>query len=152
MSETVTTIETLPPARDAAFEVALHEPCSLKFGQGLSGQYVDILKRLGLSPNLVPEGHMCCGSAGSYSILEPEISDRLGERRAHNIKSIGAPVVASANIGCIQHLGRFLEKPPLHAIELVDWLTGGPCPPELNRWEAWETTKPPVSYQAGGIW
>jgi glycolate oxidase iron-sulfur subunit len=152
MSEIITAIETLSPARDAAFEVALHEPCSLNFGQGLSGQYVDILKRLGLSPNLVPEGHMCCGSAGSYSILEPEISDRLGERRAHNIKSVGAPVVASANIGCIQHLGRFLEKPPLHAIELVDWMTGGPCPPELNGWEAWETTKPPASYQAGGIW
>ncbi len=131
-SEILMTIPDLCAVRDTGFEVAVHEPCSLRHGLQLPELPQNLLQRLGFFPHDVPESHMCCGSAGTYSMLEPEISDKLGRRRADQIRSVNAQVTASANIGCLHHLGRFLAQQPVHVVELVDWATGGPMPPELN--------------------
>ena len=79
----------------------------------------------------VPEGHICCGSAGTYNILQPEIAARLRERKVANIERIAPDVIATGNIGCITQIGRGTAIPIVHTVELLDWATGGPLPEAL---------------------
>ena len=80
----------------------------------------------------VPESHICCGSAGTYNLLKPDIALQLQERKSNNIRQINPDVVAAGNIGCIEEIGRVVDIPVVQTIELLDWATGGPTPVSLD--------------------
>jgi len=80
----------------------------------------------------VPEGHLCCGSAGTYNILQPDIARRLRQRKVGTIERLRPDVIAAGNIGCIAQIAAGTDLPVVHTVELIDWATGGPCPPTLR--------------------
>jgi glycolate oxidase iron-sulfur subunit len=106
--------------------VAFHPPCSLHQGQRIHGKGERLLAAAGFKLVPIPDAHLCCGSAGSYSVLQPEISDALRARKLDAIRSTGATVIASANLGCLTHLAG--DIPTVHIAELLDWAQGGPKP------------------------
>ena len=79
----------------------------------------------------MPEGHLCCGSAGTYNLLQPALADRLRQRKVANIESLKPDAVAAGNIGCLVQIGGGSSLPVLHTVELLDWATGGPRPAAL---------------------
>ena len=119
---------------DAAIErpvIAYHSACSLQHGQKLHDLPKRVLAAAGFEVRDVPEGHLCCGSAGVYNLLQPELADRLLARKVESIARTGASVVAAGNIGCITQLERAMGLPVVHPVELIDWATGGPRPAAL---------------------
>jgi glycolate oxidase iron-sulfur subunit len=106
--------------------IAYHPPCSLQHGQRIHGRGEALLKGAGFRLVPIPDAHLCCGSAGSYSLLQPALSEQLRRRKIDDIRSTGANVIASDNIGCLTHLGGTL--PGIHLAELLDWAGGGPEP------------------------
>jgi glycolate oxidase iron-sulfur subunit len=123
----------LPPVtRPGGMAVAYHAACSLQHGQGIRELPVRLLAEAGYDVRLPAEGHLCCGSAGTYSILQPELSGRLRARKAANLRRTEAAVVAAGNVGCMAQLAPALETPIVHAVELLDWATGGPKPAALG--------------------
>ena len=90
-----------------------------------------LLSRAGFDVREVPEGHICCGSAGTYNMLQPEISGRLRDRKVENIKATGARLVAAGNIGCITQIAGGSDIAVVHTVELIDWAYGGPKPQKL---------------------
>ncbi len=80
----------------------------------------------------MPERHFCCGSAGTYNLLQPRYARALGRRKAHHVESTGAAVVAAGNLGCTVQLGLYTDLPAVHTVELLDWATGGPRPAPLR--------------------
>jgi glycolate oxidase iron-sulfur subunit len=80
----------------------------------------------------VPEGHLCCGSAGTYNLLQSELADKLRERKVANIALTGADVVATGNVGCITQLAGHVPVPVVHTVEMLDWASGGPVPRALS--------------------
>jgi glycolate oxidase iron-sulfur subunit len=122
----------LPPvAKPLGMAVAYHAACSLQHGQQVKAAPPRLLAEAGFDVRLVPEGHLCCGSAGVYNILEPELATRLRDRKATNIATTGAVIVAAGNVGCMAQLAPVLEAPVVHPVELLDWATGGHRPPVL---------------------
>jgi len=123
------------PVQEIAFQdldVAYHPPCSLQHAQDIQGLGEKLLTSVGFK--LVPfaDTHMCCGSAGSYSVLQPEISDALRARKLAAIKASGAKIIASGNVGCINQLSGHGTPPGVHIAELLDWADGGPKPANLS--------------------
>ena len=112
--------------------VAYHPPCSLQHGQRIRRGPPDLLQAAGFEVQLPAEAHLCCGSAGTYNILQPELARRLGERKAAAIGLLAADVVATGNIGCIKQIDAYSSLPVVHIVELLDWATGGPRPPALS--------------------
>jgi glycolate oxidase iron-sulfur subunit len=112
--------------------VAYHSACSLQHGQRITRQPKELLAKLGFVVKDVPEGHLCCGSAGIYNILQPDIARRLRERKVGTIERLRPDVIAAGNIGCITQIAAGTDLPAVHTVELVDWATGGPCPPTLR--------------------
>jgi glycolate oxidase iron-sulfur subunit len=112
--------------------VAYQSACSMQHGQRVIDPPRTLLKSAGFDVLEVPEGHLCCGSAGTYNLLQPEIAGGLRERKAANIASVAPEIVATGNIGCMQQLQGSLPVPILHTIELLDWATGGPTPKEIQ--------------------
>jgi glycolate oxidase iron-sulfur subunit len=110
--------------------VAYHSACSMQHGQGIRTQPKDLLSSVGFTVRDVPEGHLCCGSAGTYNIMQPEIAGRLKARKLANIAQVAPDVIATGNIGCITQL-EGAGIPIVHTVELLDWATGGPKPAEL---------------------
>ena len=80
----------------------------------------------------IPEGHLCCGSAGTYNIMQPDIAERLRDRKIGNIEKTAPDIIAAGNIGCIAQIGSGTTVPVLHPVELIDWATGGPVPEQLK--------------------
>ncbi|MBX9886183.1 MAG: glycolate oxidase subunit GlcF [Novosphingobium sp.] len=120
-----------PTERDVTgLRVAYHAACSLQHGQAVRTAPRLLLEAAGFSVQDVPEGHLCCGSAGTYNILQPEIAARLRDRKLANIASIAPDVIVSGNIGCLVQLGG--TTPTVHLAEMLDWATGGPRPGGLN--------------------
>ncbi len=113
--------------------VAYHSACSLQHGQRLHDLPKRVLAAAGFEVRDVPEGHLCCGSAGTYNLLQPDLADRLLARKVENIARTGADVVAAGNIGCIKQLARAAGMPVVHPVELIDWATGGPKPSVLKQ-------------------
>jgi glycolate oxidase iron-sulfur subunit len=113
--------------------VAYHSACSLQHGQKIHGVAPRLLRDAGFTVLDVPDGHICCGSAGTYSMLQPEMSGQLRERKARNIESVKPDVIATGNIGCITQIARATGIPIVHTVELLDWATGGPAPPRLSQ-------------------
>jgi glycolate oxidase iron-sulfur subunit len=90
-----------------------------------------LLTRAGFDVREPAEGHLCCGSAGTYNMLQPEIARRLRDRKVANIEATGADIVAAGNIGCLTQIGSGTAKPVVHTVELLDWAYGGPKPATL---------------------
>jgi glycolate oxidase iron-sulfur subunit len=123
----------LPPVtRPGKLAVAYHAPCSLQHGQGIMAGPAALLAKAGFEVRQIAEGHLCCGSAGVYNILQPALATRLRDRKAANIARTEAAVVAAGNVGCIAQLAPVAGMPVVHPVELLDWATGGPKPPALT--------------------
>ncbi len=122
----------MDPAVETGLTVAYHSACSMQHGQKISEPPRALLRKAGFTVKEVPEGHLCCGSAGTYNIMQPEIAGQLRERKVANIESTGAELIAAGNIGCITQIGGGTDLPILHSVALLDWATGGPCPKEIE--------------------
>jgi glycolate oxidase iron-sulfur subunit len=112
--------------------VAYHSACSMQHGQKLDRIPQRLLERAGFVVREIPEGHLCCGSAGTYNILQPRLAAQLRERKLENIRSTSARLVATGNIGCIVQLGSAADLTIVHTAELLDWAQGGPIPGSLS--------------------
>jgi glycolate oxidase iron-sulfur subunit len=123
------------PEKWSDLKVAYHSACSMQHGQRLTIQPRMLLEQVGFTVVDIPEGHICCGSAGTYNILQPELAGELRDRKAHNIESVAPDLVAAGNIGCITQLQGSSQIPIVHTVELLDWALGGPCPDELKALE-----------------
>jgi glycolate oxidase iron-sulfur subunit len=135
VTETVATLGLRPPVEGAGrgLRVAYHSACSLQHGQGIDREPRALLAAAGFAVVEVPEGHLCCGSAGTYNLLQPELASALRDRKLANIALTGADLVAAGNIGCITQLAGDAPLPVVHTALLLDWATGGPMPRELAR-------------------
>jgi len=122
----------LPAAAGQGLTVAYHPPCSLQHGQKIVDTPRRLLARAGFQVRTPAEAHLCCGSAGVYNILQPQIADQLGERKVAAIARLDADVIATGNIGCAMQIGRKAATPVVHTVELLDWATGGPRPAALD--------------------
>jgi glycolate oxidase iron-sulfur subunit len=125
-------LELRLPAAPMPLVVAYHAACSLQHGQKVVREPKQVLSRLGFVVKDVPEGHLCCGSAGTYNILQPEIANRLRARKVGNIEKLAPDVIAAGNVGCITQIAAGTVIPVLHPVELIDWATGGPHPAVLR--------------------
>jgi len=126
-----------------ALRVAYHAACSLQHGQKITRQPKDLLAKSGFQLREVPEAHLCCGSAGTYNMLQPAIADRLLARKAANIARTDAQVIATGNIGCMAQIGRATRIPIVHTVELIDWASGGPAPQALEKVVSEELARTP---------
>jgi glycolate oxidase iron-sulfur subunit len=115
----------------AGLAVAYHAACSLQHGQQVRTAPKALLARAGFEVRDVAEGHLCCGSAGTYNMLQPDISRRLRDRKVANIEATQAAMVAAGNIGCITQIAGGTGLPVVHTVELLDWAYGGPKPAAL---------------------
>lgn len=136
VTEYLAMLDLPEPTRKPGTVVAYHSACSMQHGQKITRQPKDLLTRAGFVVKEPREGHLCCGSAGTYNILQPEISARLLERKVKNIAATGAEVVATGNIGCIAQIGSAAKLPVVHTVKLLDWAYGGEKPAELRRGKA----------------
>ena len=112
--------------------VAYHSACSMQHGQKVEQPPRALLAAAGFTVKEIAEGHLCCGSAGTYNVLQPAIAKRLRERKLAHIARILADVVATGNVGCITQLATGSSVPVVHTVELLDWATGGPAPRGLS--------------------
>jgi glycolate oxidase iron-sulfur subunit len=132
ISEYMDEIGLRPAAETVGLTVAYHAACSLQHGQKVTGQPKALLAAAGFTVRDVPEGHLCCGSAGAYNLLQPDIAGRLKARKLANIARVKPDVIATGNVGCITQLAGDAGIPVLHTVELLDWATGGPTPEALS--------------------
>ncbi|MFC6491232.1 heterodisulfide reductase-related iron-sulfur binding cluster, partial [Nitratireductor sp. GCM10026969] len=119
------------PENAPGLTVAYHSACSMQHGQKITREPKALLARAGFTVKEPREGHLCCGSAGTYNILQPEIARRLRDRKVKSIEATGADLVATGNIGCITQIAAAARLPVVHTVELVDWAYGGPKPEGL---------------------
>lgn len=133
VSEFVTTRPLPPRTGQRLPRVIYHDACSLMHGQKVTEPPRRLLREAGFEVIEVPGKHFCCGSAGSYNLLQPETANELSLRRVKAIEATGAEVIATGNIGCLEQLARMSGLPVVHTVELLDWATGGPPPLELAR-------------------
>lgn len=128
ISEIMTEIGLQVPVSPDGRRVAYHSACSLQHGQQIRLQPKDLLKAAGFVVLDPPEGHLCCGSAGTYNLLQPEIATKLRDRKVANLERIAPDVIAAGNIGCMTQIATGTSLPVVHTAELLDWATGGPRP------------------------
>ncbi|WP_120631664.1 glycolate oxidase subunit GlcF [Ruegeria sp. EL01] len=123
----------LPTADDTGLTVAYHAACSLQHGQKIKTYPKDLLKRAGFTVVEPADSHLCCGSAGTYNLMQPEISAQLKQRKVRTLEAKKPDVIAAGNIGCMMQIGSGTSIPIVHTVELLDWVTGGPEPRGLRR-------------------
>jgi len=112
--------------------VAYHAACSLQHGQQIKTFPKDLLKRAGFTIVEPSDPHLCCGSAGTYNLMQPEISKQLKSRKVRTLEAKSPDIIAAGNIGCMMQIGSGTQVPVVHTVELLDWATGGPRPPALD--------------------
>ena len=112
-------------------QVAYHSACSMQHGQKITDVPKRLLSQAGFRVSEPKDAHLCCGSAGTYNLLQPDLAARLQDRKAKTLAATGATVVATGNIGCLVQIASALDQPVVHTVELLDWATGGPAPEEL---------------------
>ncbi|MGK6319519.1 glycolate oxidase subunit GlcF [Sphingomonas sp. DT-204] len=122
----------LPGGDGRGLTVAYHAACSLQHGQKVTEAPKRLLAGAGYVVRTPAEAHLCCGSAGTYNILQPEIAGKLGDRKAAHLARLDADVIATGNIGCAVQIGQRAAIPVVHTVELLDWATGGPKPAALS--------------------
>jgi glycolate oxidase iron-sulfur subunit len=132
ITEYVTSLKLMEPVRETDLVVAYHSACSMQHGQAIRTEPKTLLKQAGFAVKDVPEGHICCGSAGTYNLLQPEIAAQLRARKVANIERTKPDLIATGNIGCMTQIGKGTEIPIVHTVELLDWATGGPMPETLE--------------------
>jgi glycolate oxidase iron-sulfur subunit len=133
VTEFLASYEMGPPVRWSSLRVAYHSACSMQHGQRITDEPRKLLRSAGFTVVEVPEGHLCCGSAGTYNILQPELAADLRDRKIDNIRSMRPDLVATGNIGCITQLAGGMDIPIAHTVELLDWAYGGPMPRGLEK-------------------
>jgi glycolate oxidase iron-sulfur subunit len=133
IAEFMTEIGLDTPVMWTSLRVAYHSACSLQHGQRVDAAPRQLLKQAGFTVVDIPEGDICCGSAGTYNIMQPELAGELRDRKLRNIASVKPDLVATGNIGCIAQLAQKSAVPVVHTVELLDWATGGPCPEALHK-------------------
>jgi glycolate oxidase iron-sulfur subunit len=131
VTEYLDSIGLMAPSLDPELTLAYHSACSMQHGQQVRRQPRALLAAAGFDVREIPEGHICCGSAGTYNLLQPVLAGALRDRKAANIARLGPDVVATGNIGCLVQLEDAIDVPIVHTVELLDWVTGGPKPPAL---------------------
>jgi len=131
ISEYLASLDLGPAARPGGLKVAYQSACSLQHGQKIVKQPKELLAKAGFAVSDIGEAHLCCGSAGTYNIMQPEIATRLRDRKVANIERTGADVVATGNIGCMTQIAEATAIPIVHTVELLDWAHGGPRPAAL---------------------
>jgi glycolate oxidase iron-sulfur subunit len=131
VSEVLLRFNYAPVREQPGLEVAYHAACSLQHGQKVTAAPKQLLARAGFALREPAEAHLCCGSAGTYNLMQPAIAGQLRERKLENLRRTGATVVASGNIGCLTQLGGEDGLPVVHTVELLDWMAGGPRPDAL---------------------
>ncbi len=133
ITELMSELGLRPPAVATGQRVAYHSACSLQHGQQVRAEPRRLLAAAGFEVVDVPEGHLCCGSAGTYNLLQPEIAGQLRDRKVANIERTRPDLVAAGNIGCITQIASGSKLPVIHTVELLDWATGGPRPARVPR-------------------
>ena len=123
----------LPQGAPKGLRVAYHAACSLQHGQQIKSAPKDLLKRVGFEVVEPADSHLCCGSAGTYNLLQPEISAELKRRKVATLEAKSPQVIAAGNIGCMMQIGSGTGIPVVHTVELLDWATGGPKPRGLGQ-------------------
>ncbi|MEO0389552.1 MAG: glycolate oxidase subunit GlcF [Pseudomonadota bacterium] len=113
--------------------VAYHAACSLQHGQQIKTFPKDLLRKAGYRVAEPADAHLCCGSAGTYNLMQPEISQQLKARKVKTLEAVHPDIIAAGNIGCMMQIGSGTGVPVVHTVELLDWATGGPRPPALDR-------------------
>jgi glycolate oxidase iron-sulfur subunit len=132
ISEYLACLELHPRVDVRGIVAAYHGACSLQHGQKVVREPKELLSKIGFVVKDVPEGHLCCGSAGTYNLLQSEIAGRLLARKVSNIETLKPDVIAAGNIGCITQIAAGTGTPVVHPVELIDWATGGPQPEALT--------------------
>ena len=132
VTEYLATLRLQPGAVPQGITVAYHAACSLQYGQNVTREPKELLSKCGFIVKDVAEGHLCCGSAGTYNILQPALAEKLRNRKVAHIERLTPDVIAAGNIGCITQIAAGTAIPVVHTVELIDWATGGPVP-ELLR-------------------
>jgi glycolate oxidase iron-sulfur subunit len=121
-----------PECDTQGLTVAYHAACSLQHGQQIKDHPKTLLRRAGFNVAEPRDPHLCCGSAGTYNLLQPEISAQLKTRKVQSLQAIQPDVIAAGNIGCMMQIGSGTQIPIAHTVELLDWATGGPKPASLS--------------------
>ncbi len=142
VSEFLVSHDIGPAKRWSSIKVAYHAACSLQHGQRVTHQPKSLLKKAGFTVLDIADGHLCCGSAGVYNILQPKIARELRDNKISNIKAQRPDVVAAGNIGCISQLQSGLDLPVVHTVELLDWAYGGPVPTGMEGLKQYATDVP----------
>ena len=132
ISELLTRLE-VPEGAEKGLRVAYHAACSLQHGQKVTQAPKKLLKQAGFTIVEPKDPHLCCGSAGTYNLLQPEISKELKARKVKTLEALTPDIIAAGNIGCMMQIGGATEVPIVHTVELLDWATGGPQPPALTQ-------------------
>lgn len=128
-------LDKLQPERQIdlpKLRVAYHSACSMQHGQKITTTPMALLSQVGFDTESIPESHICCGSAGTYNLLQPELAGQLQARKVANIESLSPDVVAAGNLGCMIQIGAATDIPVVHTVQLIDWATGGPQPHALK--------------------
>ena len=112
--------------------VAYHAACSLQHGQQIKNHPKTLLKNAGFTVLEPKDAHLCCGSAGTYNLMQPELSKQLKSRKVGTIETLKPDIIAAGNIGCMMQIGSGTNVPIVHTVELLDWATGGPKPAKLS--------------------
>ena len=119
-------------AAPEALKIAYHAACSLQHGQQIKAAPKTLLKNAGFEVVEPKDSHLCCGSAGTYNLMQPKISGELKARKVATLEAKEPDVIAAGNIGCMMQIGSGTEVPVVHTVELLDWATGGPRPRALG--------------------
>jgi glycolate oxidase iron-sulfur subunit len=132
ISQLILDLGLQPCVRSGGERVTYHMACSMQHGLRLRTESKRLLQAAGFEVKEPAEAHICCGSAGSYAILQPELADELRTRKVAHLAATRPAIIAAGNIGCISHIAAATATPVVHTMELLDWATGGPRPPALR--------------------
>ena len=114
------------------YKIAYHSACSMQHGQKIHKEPINLIKKTGNEVLEISDGHICCGSAGTYNLLQNDIAKKLLKNKIINIEKIKPQIISTGNIGCITQIANGTKIPILHTVEIIDWYTGGPKPKVLR--------------------
>ncbi len=118
---------------DKSYKIAYHSACSMQHGQKIHHEPINLIRKTGNKVVEIPEGHICCGSAGTYNLLQIDIAKNLLKDKIKNINKTKPQIISTGNIGCIMQISQGTKIPVLHTVEIIDWYTGGPKPKVLAK-------------------